>query len=64
MRIAIVTRNAAALADAIASETESPITYTEPKPDEVVQEDRVIQSYRLGIPRDRIRIVPVVEMFR
>ncbi|NUQ34788.1 MAG: hypothetical protein HUU29_07595 [Planctomycetaceae bacterium] len=62
--IAIVTRNAAELADAIASERESPITYAEPKPDEVVAEDRVIQSYRLGIPRERIRVVPVAEMFR
>lgn len=64
VRIAIVTSNAAALADAIATERESPITYTEPKPDEVIQEDRIIQSYRLGIPRERIRIVPVAEMFR
>lgn len=64
MRIAIVHREASALAGAMASDATSPIEYREPKPDDVLAEDREIQSYALGIARDAIRIVPVREMFR
>ena len=63
MTIAMVSEDADALAAAIASETPSPISYATPKPLEVLQEDRAIQVYPLGIGREAIRIVPVEEMF-
>ena len=63
MTIALICQDAGALAAAIAAETPSPITYATPKPPDVLAEDRVIETYRLGIARDAIRIVPVEEMF-
>jgi zinc protease len=63
LQIAIVASDAQAVAQAIASEAESPITYQATVPDTVLAEDREIVRYRLGIPRDRIRIVPVAQMF-
>jgi zinc protease len=63
MTIAIVTQDAAALADALAAGTPSPITYDTPKPPEVLAEDEEIEAYPLGIRRDAITIVPVEEMF-
>jgi len=61
--IAIVTERAEALAEALASEAESPITYDTPKPPKVLAEDALIARHPLRIPRERIRIVPVDELF-
>lgn len=63
MVIAIVTEDAQALAEALASEADSPITYATPKPPQVLAEDQVIARYPLRIPRESIRIVPVEGMF-
>ncbi len=63
VQIAIVTKGAAALADALASDAPSPITYASPKPDSVLEEDKAIGTYPLKIARAAIRIVPVTELF-
>lgn len=63
LQIAIVTSDAAALADRLASEAESPFRHRGTPPPEVVAEDREIARYRIGIPRERMTIVPVAEVF-
>ena len=63
MTIAMVSRDADALAAALASEAPSPVDFATPKPPEVLKEDEEIEAYRLGIGRAAIRIVPVEEMF-
>jgi zinc protease len=63
LQIAIVASDAEELATAIATEAESPVTYRSTVPESVLAEDREIVGYRLGIARDRIRIVPHDEMF-
>lgn len=63
MTIAVVTQDAAALADALAAGLPSPIAYATPKPPEVLAEDAVIAAHPLNIRRDAITIVPVEEMF-
>lgn len=63
MQIAIVAPDAEQLAEAIATEAESPITYRSAVPESVTSADRAIVRYPLGIARERIRIVPVDEMF-
>jgi zinc protease len=63
MVIAIVTERAGELAAALASEADSPITYDTPKPPQVLAEDALIARHPLRIPRERIRIVPVDELF-
>lgn len=63
LSIAIVASDAEELAAAIASERESPITYPTTVAESVVAEDREIVNYRLGIPRERIQLVPVERMF-
>lgn len=64
MVIAVVTQDAEGLAQALASEAPSPISYATPKPSEVLAEDREIAAYPLGIVRDAIRVVPVDELFQ
>lgn len=45
MKIAIVTKDAEGLRQAIVSNAPSPITYTSPKPPDILEEDKVIQAY-------------------
>ena len=49
--------------DPFAAGTPSPMTYQTPKPQEVMDEDKVIEAYPLGIKREQITIVPVDQMF-
>jgi zinc protease len=63
MALVVITPNAEALAERLASDAPSPITYNSPKPGEIMVEDEVIQQYPLGIDRADIRIVPVEEVF-
>lgn len=64
LQLAIVAPDAAALADRIASEVASPIEYPgRTVSPEVLAQDREVQELRIGIPRERITIVPVAEMF-
>lgn len=64
LQIAIVAADAERLAEALASEQPSPITYEgRTVSEEIAAQDRAVESLRIGIPRDRIRIVPVSEMF-
>jgi zinc protease len=61
--IAIVTANAAAIAEALAADAPSPIVYATPKPAAVLDEDESIAVYPLHIDRADVRIVPVEGMF-
>ena len=62
--IAMVTADAAALKTALVSDAPSPIDYAGvPKPAEILEEDKVIQSYPLRIKAADVTIVPVEEMF-
>lgn len=63
LAIAIVTGAAAELADALAAGRSSPITYSTRKPDEILAEDREIESFPLGIGAEHISVVPVASMF-
>jgi zinc protease len=63
LRIVMIAKEAEALRDAIAAETPSPITYNADKPEEVYEEDKVIERLKLGIPAANITIVPVEQVF-
>ena len=63
LQIAIVASDAQAMVEAIATEAPSPIEYAAEVPEEVRAEDRQIVRYELGIPRDRMRVIPVAELF-
>jgi zinc protease len=63
MRIAVVTQDANAFADALVADAPSPIKYSSPKPDSILEEDKATASFPLKIKRDEIRIVPVTDLF-
>src|SRR5262249_32146783 len=64
MRIVLVSKNADPIRDAILKNTPSPITYNSPKPNEIIEEDRVIQAYRINVKPEDITIVPVAQAFQ
>ena len=64
LKIAIVTGEANALAEALASDAPSPLDYESPKPDSVLEEDAIIAEFPLNIAQDGITIVPVDQIFQ
>jgi zinc protease len=63
LKIAIITKDAAAFAEQLSSNAPSPITYTSPKPNEVLEEDKTISTFPLKIKRENVKIVPVTDLF-
>ena len=64
MRIVMVTKDAEGLRQAIIDNTPSPIKYNAPKPKEIMDEDEVIQSYRINVKPEDVVIVPVERVFQ
>ena len=63
MRIVIVTKNARVFRDAVVSNQISPIAYNSPKPDAIMNEDKVIQAYRINVRPEDVVVVPVERVF-
>ncbi|MDQ3045425.1 MAG: insulinase family protein [Chloroflexota bacterium] len=63
IRIVIITKDAEALRDAILSSRPSPITYNSPKPKEITDEDKVIETYKIKVNPEGVVIVPVEKVF-
>ncbi len=64
MQIAVVTKDAKSFKDALVSEAASPIVYPSPKPEPIMEEDKAISVFPLGIKADAITIIPVEELFK
>ncbi len=63
LRIVIVTEDADALRAAIVGNRPSPITYTSPKPREILEEDKAIEKYPINVKPEHVRVVPVERVF-
>ena len=63
LAVAIVTRDAEAFRDELLSGAPSTVTYNTEVGEEILAEDEAIMSYPLAINTDRVRVVPVAEMF-
>jgi zinc protease len=64
MRIVLVTKDANALRDAIVKNTPSPIKYNSPKSKDIMDEDQIIQAYRVNVKPEDIAVVPVAQVFQ
>jgi len=63
MRIVIITKDPAPFQDAVAKNRPSPITYNSPKPKDIMDEDAVIQGYRINVRPADVTVVPVEKVF-
>jgi zinc protease len=64
MRIVLVTKDGQSIRDAIVKNAPSPIRYNSPKPKEIINEDKIIESYRINVKPEDMSIVPVAEVFQ
>jgi len=64
MKIVIVAGDAGELKKALVNNTPSPIQYNAPKPQEILDEDKIIEKYPLKILPEKVRIVPVDAVFQ
>ena len=64
MRIAIVTKEATNLRDEILSNKSSAILYNAPKPKEILDEDKIIEAYKINVKPGDVIIVPVDKIFQ
>jgi zinc protease len=64
LSIAIVADHAQQLADKLASDAPTPITYdTAGTPPDILAEDKIIEKFPVPIAKDAIKVVPVEQMF-
>ncbi|HEX6240464.1 MAG TPA: insulinase family protein, partial [Polyangiales bacterium] len=63
LQIAIVAPNAEALAAQLVKGDPSPITYASEKPAPILEEDKSIVSYPLGLRQEQFTIVPISQWF-
>jgi len=63
MRIVIITKDAEGLRDAILSNKPSPITYNSAKPKELMDEDKVIEAFKVSVKPEDVVVVPVEKVF-
>jgi zinc protease len=63
VQIAIVAPNAAAFAKQLVEGAPSPITYSSEKPAAILEEDKGVVSYPLGLREEQFKIIPIAEWF-
>ena len=63
MSVVIVTKDAAALQQALVSDAFSPIKYDSEKPADLLAEDTRIGGLKLGINANKVKITPIAEVF-
>ncbi|MCX6153281.1 MAG: pitrilysin family protein [Candidatus Kapabacteria bacterium] len=64
IKFAIVTKDSKKFAKDLIDNTVSPVTYSTPKPIEVLEEDKIIENFKIKTDITKIKIVEVEEMFK
>jgi zinc protease len=64
MRVVMITKDAEGLRDAILNNKPSPITYQAPKPQDILDEDKVISTYPIKLRPQDVTITPVSSVFQ
>jgi zinc protease len=59
----IITKDAKGLAQTLLADTPSAIRYDAPKPQELVDEDKLIGALKLGLQKEAVTITPVGDVF-
>jgi len=64
IQIVAVARDAQALKDKLVSGAASPMTYNSPKPPDIVEEDKAVATWNLGLRPEDVTIVPLEQVFQ
>ncbi|NOY57355.1 MAG: insulinase family protein [Calditrichaeota bacterium] len=63
MKIAMVTQDAESLKKALVEDQPSPLKYSNPKPQAVLDEDKEIEAYPLKVKAENVKIVNIKDVF-
>jgi zinc protease len=63
IRIVAVAQNCEELKKKLSGNPLSPMTYNSPKPEEVMEEDKIVERWRIDLKPESVQIVPVATMF-
>lgn len=63
LRVVIVAKDAEGLKQALLSDAPSTMTYESEKPASLLEEDRLIGARKLGLAAERVRILPIADVF-
>jgi zinc protease len=63
MQVAIITKDAEGLKEKILNDTPSPITYESEKPQELLDEDKIIATYAFNVKPENLEIIKVDDVF-
>jgi zinc protease len=63
LQMVAISGNAQRFKDMLLSDAPSPMKYNAPKPDDILAEDKIVQSLKLGFKAQNVRIVPVDTIF-
>ncbi|TAL67000.1 MAG: insulinase family protein [Bacteroidetes bacterium] len=63
IKFGIVTRDVEKFKEELVNNTPSPIVYPTPKPQSVMDEDKIIEVYPLKVTPDKVKIVKVTDLF-
>ncbi|HYX41443.1 MAG TPA: insulinase family protein, partial [Pyrinomonadaceae bacterium] len=64
LRIIIITKDAQGFRGALLSNKPSPVTYVSPKPQAILDEDKIIETYKIDVQPENVHIVPVEQVFQ
>lgn len=64
MRIVMVTKDAEGLREALLSNKPSPMVYNAAKSQEIMDEDKIIEVYKIDVKADDVTIVPTAKVFQ
>ena len=59
-----VAKNAAELKEKLTSGAPSPMTYNSPKPQEILDEDKIVEKWSLGLRPEDVSVVPLEQVFQ
>jgi zinc protease len=63
--IAVITQDGESLRKALVENTPSPISYANPNmPKDVLEEDKIYQSFPLEVRAERVKVIPAAEFFK
>ncbi|MDW8130605.1 MAG: pitrilysin family protein [Bryobacterales bacterium] len=63
LRVVMIARDCDALRARLLADEPSPIRYNAPKPKEILEEDKIVERWKLGLQPEDVRIVPVEKIF-
>jgi zinc protease len=63
LRIVVIAKNCEDLKKKLLANEPSPMTYNAPKPPEVLEEDKIVEKWKIDVRPESVKIVPVDQVF-